>query len=87
MKRRPSRPAPRRPAPPQYKDLADYIARTGDTQAHIAARCGTSQAVISRILTHGSVPRALLAMRLAEYAHIPLDSFTRTFVATRRAVA
>jgi transcriptional regulator with XRE-family HTH domain len=87
MKRRPTRPTTRRAAPPQYKDLADYIAQTGDTQAHIAARVGTSQAVISRILNRGSVPRALLAMRLAEYAHIPLDSFTRAFVATRRAVA
>lgn len=62
---------------PQYQDLADYIAKTGDTQARIAALVGTSQATISRVAHGGRLPRALLAYRLAEYASIPLDSFTR----------
>jgi transcriptional regulator with XRE-family HTH domain len=85
MKRAPARHGVR--PRPQYANLADYIAKTGDTQAHIAARVGTSQACISRILTRGAVPRSLVAMRIAEYANIPLDSFTRYHLIKRGEVA
>jgi transcriptional regulator with XRE-family HTH domain len=73
-----------------YSTLADYLARSGDTQAAIARRVGSSQAYISRIARGQAVPRALLAARLADYAHIPLDSFQRVYIATqggRRAIA
>ena len=65
----------------RYPDLASYIAATGDTQTHIAARVGCSQVQISRIAAGDAVPRALLAARLAKYAGIPLDSFTRAHLA------
>jgi transcriptional regulator with XRE-family HTH domain len=65
----------------QFPDLATYIEVTGDTQVNIAARCGTNQAHISRIASGALVPRPLLAARLARYAHIPLDSFTRIHLA------
>lgn len=70
----------RRPAA-EYPDLRAYIAATRDTQAHIAARVGTTQAHISRIVNGDAIPRALLAARLAAYAGIPLDSFTRVHLA------
>lgn len=70
-------PRPRR----RYPDLATYIAESGDTQEHIAAQVGASQAHVSRIASGEIVPRPLLAARLAEYARIPLDSFTRAYLA------
>lgn len=74
-------------ATPRYATLAAYIEATGDTQAHIARRVGTTQAHISRIVNGAAVPRALLAARLAAYAHLPLDSFTRVHLAKRALVA
>ena len=74
----------RRPAPAdkvRYRDLADYIERSGDTQTNIAARVGTSQATVSKVAKGMIVPRALLQLRFAEYCRIPLDSFTRTHLA------
>lgn len=65
----------------RFPDLATYIAETGDTQEHIAARVGTTQAHISRIAHGDAVPRSLLAARLATYCRIPLDSFTRVQLA------
>lgn len=72
-----------RPEPPTYADLASYIAGSHDTQANIARRVGSSQAHISRIASGLTMPRPLLAARLAEYARIPLDSFTRMNLAKR----
>jgi transcriptional regulator with XRE-family HTH domain len=77
------RPARRPPAAPRYRSLADYIAATGDTQSNIARRVGTSQAHISRLVNGDRIPRALLALRLCAYAHIPLDSFTRIHLQKR----
>jgi transcriptional regulator with XRE-family HTH domain len=70
MKRRP------RARPTRYPDLATYLAKTDDTQAAIAHAMKVSQAHISRILAGKVVPRPDLAIRLAAYAHIPVDSFT-----------
>jgi transcriptional regulator with XRE-family HTH domain len=67
----------------QYSDLAAYIEATGDTQVQIAAAVGSTQGHISRIVTGAAVPRSPLAARLARYAHIPLDSFTRVYLAKR----
>jgi transcriptional regulator with XRE-family HTH domain len=71
----------------RYPDLATYIAESGDTQQHIAARVGASQAHVSRIAAGEIVPRPFLAARLAEYAKVPLDSFTRVYLANRHAAA
>lgn len=69
--------------PRHYADLASYIAESGDTQANVAARVGTTQAQISRIVAGLLMPRPQLALQIAEYAHIPLDSFTRVYLAKR----
>lgn len=71
----------------RYPDLATYIAKSGDTQQHIATRVGASQAHVSRIAAGEIVPRPVLAARLAEYARVPLDSFTRVYLANRHAAA
>jgi transcriptional regulator with XRE-family HTH domain len=65
----------------RFPDLATYINVTGDTQEQIAARCGTTQANVSRIVNGELVPRPLLAARIAQHANIPLESFTRVRLA------
>ena len=78
---------PRRAKPPTlprgilFPDLATYCAETGDTQVAIAAATGASQAHISRIINGAAIPRPALAMRIARYARIPLESFTRAYLA------
>jgi transcriptional regulator with XRE-family HTH domain len=67
-------------AAPQYPDLATYCEMTGDTQVHIADQVGVSQSTISKILHGDVVPRSRLALRLATYARIPLDSFQRVYL-------
>ena len=69
------RPKPRRPAA-RYPDFATYLAQTGDTQAAVARAMRISQAQVSRILAGQVVPRPALAIRLAAYAQIPIESFT-----------
>lgn len=66
--------------PALYPDLATYCAETGDTQVNIAAQVGTSQSTISKVLHGEVVPRSRLALRLATYARIPLDSFQRAYL-------
>lgn len=68
-----------------FPDLATYIAETGDTQANVALACRASQAQISRIVNGTQVPRARLALRIATYCRIPLDSFTRVHLAKHAA--
>ena len=63
-----------------FPDLATYIRQTGDTQARIAATCGLSQASLSRIVSGERIPRPAIAERLANYARVPLDSFTRVYL-------
>jgi transcriptional regulator with XRE-family HTH domain len=77
---RPSKP-PAKPA--AYRHLADYLARSGDTQQELARRVGTTQAYISKLARGGAVPRPMLATRIAEYCHIPLDSFVRVRLARK----
>ncbi len=71
----------RRRSQPKYRNLRDYIARSGDRQDHIAVKVGTSQAHISRIASGAAIPRPVLAAKIAKYARIPLDSFIRAHVA------
>jgi transcriptional regulator with XRE-family HTH domain len=75
---------PRRRPVPQYPDLATYFRLSDDTQANAANVVGTTQAHISRIAAGQMVPRPELAERLAAYARIPLESFTRMHLAWRR---
>jgi transcriptional regulator with XRE-family HTH domain len=65
----------------RFRDLATYINVSGDTQEQIAAKCGTTQAHVSRIAAGDMVPRPALAQKLADYARIPLDSFARVHLA------
>lgn len=71
---------PRLTAPPLYADLAAYCEATGDTQVNIAQQVGVSQSAISKVLHGDVVPRSQLALKLATYARIPLDSFQRVYL-------
>jgi transcriptional regulator with XRE-family HTH domain len=77
---RPRRPLHRRPT---YENIADYFARSGDTQVNLARRFKTSQAHISRITSGVAVPRPDLAIRLAQYCDIPVGSFALAYCARR----
>ena len=68
------------PSATRYPDLATYCEATGDTQVNIAAQVGVSQSTISKVLNGDVVPRSRLALRLATYARIPLDSFQRVYL-------
>jgi transcriptional regulator with XRE-family HTH domain len=70
---------------PRYPDLWTYLAESGDTQANIARHVRVSQAHVSRIMNGATIPRGMLAARLAAYCQIPLDSFTRAYLAKRGA--
>jgi transcriptional regulator with XRE-family HTH domain len=84
---KPRRRLPARNPHPKYPNLRAYMQMTGDTQEAIAAALGISQAHISRILAGKTVPRAELAIRLAAYADIPIDSFTWAAARLKGAVA
>lgn len=78
-----------RPAPdddaPLYPDLHSYFQETGDTQTNLARLVFTSQKHISRIRAGAAVPRPRLAERIARVCRVPLDSFTKTYLATHGA--
>lgn len=63
----------------EYRDLADYLRRSGDTQSHIARIFGLSQGHLSRIAAGHQCPRPALAHRLASYCRIPEGSFVRVY--------
>jgi transcriptional regulator with XRE-family HTH domain len=65
---------------PSFPDLATYIQKTGDTQEHIATEVGVSQAYLSRIVAGRVVPRPTIALALATYAKIPIESFTLLYL-------
>jgi transcriptional regulator with XRE-family HTH domain len=81
MKRLPSLPNP------VYPDLATYLQKSGDSQGNIARTLGIKQAHVSRIADGQMVPRPALAVRIAGYCKIPLDSFMRTYLAKKGQVA
>ena len=82
MKKREARPA--RSPRVEYPDLATYFRESGDTQLHMARVLGMLQSHLSRITSGEVIPRAALQERIASYARIPLDSFTRVYLARRR---
>jgi len=69
----------------QYPNLAAYFRDSGDTQVHMAREIGITQPHLSRITTGETIPRPELAIRIARYAKVPLDSFTRSYVIRRAA--
>lgn len=73
--------------PPKYPNLRAYLAATGDTQVTIARAMDITQAQVSRILAGKVVPRPELAIRLARYADIPIESFTWEVIRQKGAVA
>jgi transcriptional regulator with XRE-family HTH domain len=83
MVKRRSRPTRRAPHRPRYQTIADYFARSGDTQVNLARRFATSQAHISRITSGRAVPRPDLALRLAQHCDIPVGSFALAYCARR----
>jgi transcriptional regulator with XRE-family HTH domain len=78
---------PARNPHPKYPNLRAYMQMTGETQESIANALDISQAHISRILAGKVIPRAELAIRLAAYADIPVDSFTWAVARQKGAVA
>jgi transcriptional regulator with XRE-family HTH domain len=79
-----SRTLPRRRR--RYPTLAAYLAKSGDTQVGVARAVGTSQAHISRIAAGLTMPQPELAVDLAAYCRIPLDSFIKVRHAVRVAL-
>lgn len=57
-----------------FKDLASYLAQSGETQQAFAARLGLSQGYISQIRQGKRVPSLGIAQRIAEAARIPIES-------------
>lgn len=68
----------------RYPDLATFLEKTGTRQEDFAAAVQSTQAHISRIASGEVVPRPELAERIANRAHIPLDSFTRQHLLWRK---
>lgn len=66
---------------PRYRTLADYLERSGDTQQGLARALNITQAQVSRFASGQAIPRAELAVRIATYCHIPVDSFTHAYLA------
>ena len=60
----------------RYTSLADYFARSGDTQEALAARIKRSQATISLALNYGRGSYKTLKA-ISEETGVPLDSFDR----------
>lgn len=83
MAKHKSRRRPPLPHRPRYRTLADYFARSGDTQVNLAHRFDTSQAHVSRITSGLAVPRPDLAIRIAQYCDIPVGSFALAYCARR----
>jgi transcriptional regulator with XRE-family HTH domain len=64
---------------PQYRDLADYFRRSGDTQSNAARVLGLTQGHLSNLTSGLQCPRPALAHRLASYCRIPENSFIRVY--------
>lgn len=58
----------------RYRTLAAYLAATGERQEDFAARVGTTQPTISRIVTGRERPGTDLALRIAKVTRVPLEN-------------
>ena len=70
-----------------FRSLADYLARSGESQAALAARLGVSQTQISYFARGVRCPRPAMALKIARTLRIPLDSFTRAKIEYDEAAA
>lgn len=62
--------------PKRYTSLADYFARSGDTQEALAERIGMSQPTISLAVNHGKGSYKTLR-KISKATGVPLESFDR----------
>jgi transcriptional regulator with XRE-family HTH domain len=60
----------------RYTSLADYFARSGETQEELAARIKMSQPTISLALNHGRGSYKTLC-KISDATGVPLESFDR----------
>lgn len=58
----------------RYRNLADYIERSGETQQMLADRLGVAQGTISHVM-NGKSCSLKLAKRLSLATGVPLDTF------------
>jgi transcriptional regulator with XRE-family HTH domain len=68
----------------EYRNLAAYLAGSGDTQAHLAIQVGVSRSYLSRLVAGQNIPRADIALRIANYARIDPQSFAICHAAYKR---
>jgi predicted transcriptional regulator len=71
-----------------YQNLADFLKHSGKTQADIAEAVGVSQAAVSRyLLNRGRGRRDMrlsVALRIASYCRIPVESLIAVETPKRR---
>lgn len=60
-----------------YTSLAEYLKRTGTTQAALAARLGCSQSRVSKWVNGFRLPRPAMALRLSKVTGVSLEALTR----------
>lgn len=63
-----------------YKSLADYLAKTGQTQEELAEALGISQPAISGYIAGRAMPRPALALRIAAHTGVSVEALMRTRV-------
>ena len=60
-----------------YPDLRGFLEGTGTTQAEMAEALGLSQGQISKLVRGLQQPSLDLALRIARYARVPVESLVR----------
>jgi len=60
-----------------YANLAQYLEKTGTSNAALARRLKINPSYISLILTGRRVPSLRMAARIADACNIPIDSLLR----------
>lgn len=66
--------------PTTHKSLADYLAKTGQTQEELAEALGISQPMVSSYIAGRTMPRPALALRISEHTGVPVESLLRARV-------
>lgn len=63
--------------PKSYKDIADYLEATGQTQVELAERLGISQPFLSQIVNGQRSPSLELAALIEDVTGVPMRSLAR----------
>jgi len=71
--------------PIEFPDLATYFERSGDSQLNASRVLRVSQGYLSKVAAGRLNPAPEMALRIAAYARIPLDSFIRVSLLRRGA--